>query len=172
MSFLDYTGKYVHENGNYIFQMEEMKTKQKYEIKNSSYVAMADPSIDNTFKHVFSKNKNITIALLNALLFPSSNAIKNLEYLPNEFPGFGSFDSGSIKMDILCKCILKEDYEMDVEENHYKKNENIDPYLDDGSLIINIEMQIGKGTKNDRRFIKYLRVLDKNFFIEKLWFWR
>ena len=168
MSFLDYTGKYVHENGNYIFQMEEMKTKQKYEIKNSSYVAMADPSIDNTFKHVFSKNKNITIALLNALLFPSSNAIKNLEYLPNEFPGFGSFGSGSIKMDILCKCILKEDYEMDVEENHYKKNENIDPHLDDGSLIINIEMQIGKGTKNDRRFIKYLRVLDKNFFYRKV----
>jgi hypothetical protein len=49
---------------------------------------------------------------------------------------------------------LKEDYEMDVEENHYKKNENIDSLLDNGSLIINIEMQIGKCTKNDRRFIK------------------
>ena len=80
MSFLEYTGIYEKTKGMYKFTMQA--EKQKYFLESYSFSAIADPTIDNTFKQIFLDNKSITKALLNALLFPKKNSIKEIEFLP------------------------------------------------------------------------------------------
>lgn len=158
MSFLHYSGEYSKENDKFNFIMKD--GKKEYNLLDENYIQLADPTVDNTFKQIFAQNENITMSFLNDLLFPSKNKINKIQYLPTEHPGFGPYSSGSIRMDVVCKCYLNNEDEEDESELYNETDKNI--------LIIDIEMQIGYNKSYDKRFLKYLRILDKSYCLKKV----
>ena len=166
MSFLQYTGIYEKTKGIYKFTMQG--EKQKYFLESYSFSAIADPTIDNTFKQIFLDNKSITKALLNAFLFPKKNSIKEIEFLPNEHPGIGPYSRGSIRMDVVCKCTLDSNEErMEIEESN--DEEDFPLYANGTELFIDLEIQIGYNANNiEKKFLKYVRILDKKYALNKV----
>ena len=169
MSFLEYCGKCNESDKGYEFTMRN--NKETYYVEKESILKIADPTVDNTFKQIFAENEEITKALLNAFLFPEKAKIDKIEFLPTEHPGYGLYSSGSIRMDVVCKCHLKDSDKMDIEEAEEKEKEDkkeIIPLCQDGVLIVDIEMQIGHKKTNDARFLKYVRILDKKYGLMKV----
>jgi hypothetical protein len=74
MSFLEYTGNYKKTKGLYKFIMEG--SNKQYFIELYSFSAVADPTIENTFKQIFLYNESITKALLNLFLFQAKIQFK------------------------------------------------------------------------------------------------
>jgi len=166
MSFLEYTGIYEKTKGMYKFTMQG--EKQKYFLESYSFSAIADPTIEIIFKQIFSDNKSITKALLNALLFPKNNLIKEIEFLPYEHPGIGPYNRGSIRMDVVCKCTLDSNEEgMEIEESNDK--ENFPLYNNGTELFIDLEIQIGcKANNIEKNFLRFVRILDKKYALNKV----
>ena len=158
MSFLDYSGEYSYENNEYKFLMKN--GDKNYSLVDKNYIAIADPTIDNTFKQIFALNKNITKSFLNALLYPNKDKINKIEFLSIEHPGIGLYSTGAIRMDVVVKCYLNE-------EKYEKENNSYDE-KDKNTLIVDIEMQIGYKETNDKKFLKYIRILDKNYISKKV----
>ena len=129
MSFLSFTGENEkNEDDSYAFVMEGNKGG-KWNKTYDIVFNIKNPIIDYNFEKVFGKKENITKSLLNSLLYPNSNDIIEVEFLPLELTGitpefnekvfFLSLDS--LRVDILCKCKLK--YEIKEEENIQKKED-------------------------------------------------
>ena len=146
MSFLDFTGD-SEENvdGSYTFKMKE----EDDFVDKEGYIEVTSPVIDNAFQKIFGQNENITKDLLNSIIFPNKDRIKQITFLPTNYAGpvdkKYSFDS--IRADVLCKCYLSKD-------------QNDDEELE---IIIDIEMQIEFNKDNTKRFIKYLKTLYSNY---------
>ena len=143
MSFMDYKGKcqYVYKKGLYQFTKNDNKI-----IETKEYIEIEDPTVDNTFKKIFLGDKSITISLLNSLLFPGKERIKDINFLPTENPGDGPYSRRSIRMDILCHCFLK-------------KKKNVKHFNNDEELIVDLEIEKGFKNSNDQRFLNYAKIL-------------
>ena len=171
MSFLEYCGKCNDIVKGYKFTMS--KNNKIYYLEKDSFSKIADPTIDYTFKQIFAQNEEITKALLNAFLFPENAKIYKIDFLPTEHPGYGPYSSGSIRMDVICKCHIKDSDQMDIEEAEEEEKEKEDKkeinlLCQDGVLIVDIEMQIGYKKTNDARFLKYVKILDKKYGLMKV----
>ena len=154
MSFIYFTGKCTqNDDDGFIFEMKNPKKNLHF----NSYIEIADPTVDNSFKKLFLKNEDLTKSLLNDLLFSGRERITQIQFMPNEEPGVGPFGTGSIRMDIVCKCKLTKD----------KLNKD-DHFKNETDLIINLEMQKYFKSNNDERFIKYLRSLAGNYMNIKI----
>ena len=87
MSFLSFTGENEDKkDGSYDFVMEGKKGGILIKTYNI-VVKIASPIVDNNFKQVFGKKEKITRSLLNSLLYPVTNDIIEVEFLPLELPG-------------------------------------------------------------------------------------
>ena len=66
--------------------------------------------------------------MLNSFLFPKDKKIKNIEYLPREIAKYPEnlkrYSLDSIRVDILCKCIIKKNNDIKKEENKVDDNED------------------------------------------------
>ena len=155
MSFIYYTGKCIQndDDDEFVFEMKNPAKNLKF----NSYIEIADPTVDNSFKKLFLKNEDLTISLLNDLLFSGRERITKIQFMPNEEPGMGRFGSGSIRMDIVCKCKLTKTLNKD--DDHFKNETD---------LIIDLEMQKFFKSDNDERFIKYLRALAGKYMKTKI----
>ena len=162
MSFLRFTGVVDKKDSSFIFRMNKGK-----DLIENSYINIPNPIIDNSFKQIFGKNNEITKCLLNSILYPNEEKIEKVEFLTNDLPGripkypepltLNSLDS--IRVDVLCKCFLKnEEFE---EEG--KKNNTVHMDLDNADkeyIIVDLEIQLGFSFENTKRFIKYAKELD------------
>lgn len=145
MSFLQYTGdSEIQEDGSCEFQMENENVLKDEE----GYIEVTSPAIDNTFQTIFGQNENITKDLLNSIIYPNEDRIKKVTFLPTNYSGqIGTkFSLGSIRADVLCKCVLQED-----------ENDK------DLELIVDLEMQIEFNKQNTKRFINYFKTLIPNY---------
>ena len=189
MSFLKFTGVSSKEKEHcYLFEMEGQKSQNYID----DYINVPSPIIDNNFKQVFGNNPDITRSLLNSLLYPKDNSIIKVEYLPSELSGkiaqypeqqnLNSLDS--IRVDILCKCILRNEIPDESQKDSEEKNEpeeNLDEEdekldLDEEEdflnnkiekenniIIIDLEMQMGYNIENTRIFINYAKRLNLKY---------
>jgi hypothetical protein len=71
-------------------------------------------------------------------------------------------------MDVVCKCTLDSNEEgMDIEKSD--DEEDIPLYNNGTELFIDIEMQIGyKANKTEKKFLRYVRILDKKYALNKV----
>jgi len=114
MSFLNYIGECTYDGNDLSYKFKMKKGKA---LSLDSYINIPNPIIDNMFKQVFAKNTEISKSLLNSFLYPKEESIIKVEFLPTEIPGhievfpepikLNSLDS--IRVDVLCKCTLKDD---------------------------------------------------------------
>ena len=189
--FLDYTGKVDIKHNHYTFFFNN------HEISSNDYVLVCKPTLDNTFKKIFSKEPRILKTFLNDILFPKNQRIKNVEYIKTEYPRkYLKNAIGSIRIDVGCKCELKTEnntnyndiifgddddnddlenrIDLDINENGededtvYQKMENKNSKKKE-DLVINLEMQKKFNKKNTQRFLRYIRHLDVKINSEKIW---
>lgn len=130
--FLDYTGT-VNIDKSYKFLFK------KNEISSNDYTLICKPTLDNTFKTIFSKESKILKTFLNDLLFPQNQRIKNVEYIKTKYPGkFLKNAIGSIWIDVGCKCELKNEKNDDNESyNNITFNDKDDEDYERMDLDIN-----------------------------------
>ena len=155
MSFLKFTGKNEKENNYYVFGMDGYKRKTKY----PEVIQIPSPITDNNFKQVFGKHEEIARSLLNSLLYPNSNDIIKVEYLPSELPGkideypeeAKLYSLDSLRFDVLCKCKLNDDKKEeeqiqgeDDDENDQIKEEDKDEMIDESDEYENYAKEIQK----------------------------
>ena len=149
MSFLSFTGENEkNEDDSYDFVMEGKKGGKLIKTYNI-VVKIASPIVDNNFKQVFGKKEKITRSLLNSLLYPVTNDIIEVEFLPLELPGKISeypkkvklYGLDSLRVDVLCKCKLKnekvEKKNKEDEKEQKIEEENIFELQFDSDEIIN-----------------------------------
>ena len=120
MSFLDYIGECTYDRNDLSYKFKMKKGKV---LSQDSYINIPNPIIDNMFKQVFARNTEITKSLLNSFLYPKEENIIKVEFLPTEIPGhielfpepikLNSLDS--IRVDVLCKCTLRDDAQIEKE---------------------------------------------------------
>lgn len=161
MSFLDYTGKVDPEGIYYVFDMGEKVDP----LEEAYHLNIANPTIDNCFKKIFYTKSEITKSFLNAILFPNDKRITDLKFLPTERPGEAeSYAEGSIRMDCVCKCILKP------LKKYPKENlgDDLGLYSNDTELVVDIEMQIGLKPNQDDISMGYLRALCQQYEKNKI----
>lgn len=107
-----------------------------FNCKTINYIA--DPAYDSTFKYIFGREdgKERLKDFINSIMFPNEeDEVTELTYLNNEFPKLDSKkNKGVIRADIACQ----------IETYEAKK-----PFL------INIEIQIGKGSSFSKRLFNY-----------------
>ena len=144
--FLKLSGRYVKYSGKYLFfgykgDEEQYETSEIYNVP--------DPSIDSTFKYLFThKETKILENMLNSLLFPDSPKLSDLEIIDNEVTRPGKkHNKGTFRSDIVCKAVL------------------------DGNeiIIISIEMQIGMYGDFTERLFKYNIALSYKNDFKKVW---
>ena len=131
MYFLKYTGETEQcIDGDYKFLMRDPP-----HLYVDSFIEVTSPVLDNSFQTIIGQNAEIAKDLLNSIIYPEDKKIKKIEYLKTNFPGeIGTQHSlGSIRTDVLCKCIIEGEDE----------------------LIVDLEMQIFFSRKNTLRFIKF-----------------
>jgi hypothetical protein len=124
MSFLNYTGdSEENKDGSYTFKMKQRKSL----VDKEGYIEVTSPVIDNSFQKIFGQDENITKDLLNSIIYPKKDRIKNITFLPSNYAGEinSKYSLSSLRVDVLCKCDLSKD-----------KNDK------DLELIIDLEMQI------------------------------
>ena len=176
MSFLNYTGEV--QNVNYLYHF-----KYKNAVKESSYTSfnVADPTIDNNFKKIFS-NEKLLLNFLNEILFPESKEIVKVQYTKTEFPGIsGRHSIGSKRIDVGCKCFCKNP----LNQNFMNEEDEIPSKIlieegssniseakneaeeEENAILIDLEMQIGYSEKNTERFMKYISHIDSNIISKK-----
>ena len=176
MSFLKFTGDSDDENYYRLFKMEN---EEDYK---SESINIPSPIIDNNFKQVFRNNPEITKSLLNSLIYPVHNSIDEVIIISGELPGkinkypepANTYSQDSLRADILCKCILKDEiYDeeqnnsdhqgSDDDKNQIREDGEQDNLEDKNIILIDIEMQIGSNTNTTRKFIDYAKRLDYMF---------
>ena len=150
MSFLKYTGNSeINEDGSCTFKME----KQNNLVDEDGYIEVTSPVIDNSFQQIFGHNENITKDLLNSIMYPKKDRIKELTFLSTNYAGEinAKYSLGFIRVDVLCRCDLYED----------KDDKDLE-------LIVDLEMQIEFNKENTKRFINYLKTLYSNYETKKI----
>ena len=179
-SFLEYTGKVSSDNYFYYFQMEKhIKKNNKYKnevfkICSSSYTEIFDPTIDNAFKYIFNQ-KAIIIKLLNDLLFPKKDKIKDVEFTKNDLFGQfgGKHEIGSKRVDLALKFKLYEECEENltnvISDHNDSKMDLYDGNIKKEDLVNDLEMQLDFNNKNSERFIRYVHYIDANILSKKIW---
>lgn len=161
MSFINYTGKVEPKGKKYLFRINGEPNITSY-----YFVNIANPTIDNAFKKVFYTENEITRSFLNSILFPNSNKIIKVEFLPSEMPGnYSYYSTGSIRFDCLCRCKLTG-------KKRYPKKYELDDvfglYLDEKEIIIDIEMQICSNPDLEATYFKYVNYLSKAYCKNKI----
>lgn len=144
MSFLKFTGvTYKLDDG----ESFEFKMSDGHNLIEYSMIELPSPIYDNSFKNIFGNKKNITKSFLNSIMYPSDKRIIDVTFLPTNLPGDITqlYSEGSIIADVLCKCI--------VDEGNGKHK----------VIIIDLEMQINFSKENTKRFISYLKKLNKYY---------
>ena len=101
MSFLNYTGKVYRKSNLYFYEMKNNKNP----IKTSCMTKVGNPIIDSLFKYIFLGDKDILKNFLNSILFTDEEEIKELVYIPNEYPSFSGEKYGNnlIRIDVGAK---------------------------------------------------------------------
>ena len=97
-------------------------------------IKIVDPSIDSTFKYLFAdSNTKILQNMLNSILYPDEPKLSEIEIINNEVirPNQKQ-NKGTIRSDIVCKA-----------------------KLEDKTIIITIEMQIGIHGDFTKKLLKY-----------------
>lgn len=180
--FLEYTGK---------VELDDDYKKYNFKFANNTlssedYVLICNPTLDNTFKTIFSKNTIILKSFLNDILFPNISRIRNVEYIRTEYPGkFRKNGIGSIRIDVGCKCELEkmaikdknngcifnnededykyEDYkDKDNKDEDYKKEDYKDEEDDlDYNNDIRMDIDIDEKNKKDKETV-YQKMEEKN----------
>ena len=157
MSFSNYIGKIEKVNNNFIFNMRKTP-----DLKAKYYLNIANPTIDNSFKQVFYMETEIAKSFLNSIIFPRKERIIKVTQLSSECSGeLESYSRGSAIMDYLFLCRLEE-----INENF--EEDEMELYLDDNELIVDIEMQIGINASLDNTYMKYLKKLISKYSTKKI----
>ena len=157
MSFSNYIGKIEKVNNNFIFSMRKTP-----DLKAKYYLNIANPTIDNSFKQVFYMETEIAKSFLNSIIFPRKERIIKVTQLSSECSGeLENYSRGSAIMDYLFLCRLEE-----INENF--EEDEMELYLDDNELIVDIEMQIGINASLDETYMKYLKKLISKYSTKKI----
>ena len=126
-------------NGNKKYK-KQCDCKEVYEL--------SDPSIDATFKYLFTSNKDLLADLLNSILFPERAELSHINIINGEINKPGQKQNkGTIRADIGCSA-------------KYKNEE----------IIIGIEMQLGDNEDNFKeRLLNYNAGLRLRNDLKKTW---
>ena len=130
----------------HFFVNSNKKNKKQYDCKE--VYELSDPSIDATFKYLFTSNKDLLADLLNSILFPECVELSHINIINSEInkPGQKK-NKGTIRADIGCSA-------------KYKKEE----------IIIGIEMQLGDNEDNfTERLLNYNAGLRLRNDLKKTW---
>ena len=119
--------------------------------------------------------------LLNKIIFPKSHNILKVTYLPEIVPDditkvpapIKAYGADSIRVDVLCKCTLKQNIIEDINDNYFEELEDkINKILEnefkeknkkqdeENEIIIDLELQIGFNIENTRLSLNYAKELD------------
>ena len=181
MSFLKYNGQARFNKKERVYEFE-IKDKKGIKIFNNKYlISIPNPIIDNNFRQVFGQNPDITKDLLNKIIFPKSHNILKVTYLPEIVPDditkvpapIKAYGADSIRVDVLCKCTLKQNIIEDINDNYFEELEDkINKILEnefkennikqdeENEIIIDLELQIGFNIENTRLSLNYAKELD------------
>ena len=141
MSFLNYTGKVYRKSNLYFYEMKNNKNP----IKTSCMTKVGNPIIDSLFKYIFLGDKDILKNFLNSILFTDEEEIKELVYIPNEYPSFSGEKYGNnlIRIDVGAKCKIGK-------KNKNKKLISNEDY----TILIDLEMKTGLKEEDTKRLIE------------------
>ena len=161
MSFLNYTGKVNKIANQYFYEMRNKKNR----IKTSCMTKVGNPIIDNLFKYIFLEDKKTLKNLLNSLLFTGDEEIKELEFIPNDLPSLTGekYGKNAKKIDVGAKCQIGQK----VKKKKYVRL--INNIVDNYTMIIDLEMQIGLKEEDTKRFIDYATALYSRYKTDKVW---
>lgn len=130
-------------NNSFELKLKDGESLSEPLIPNIKFV---DPSFDSVFKNIFCQGNIINnksgkerlINLLNSLIFPNEKEIRftNISYISNESNPLTIEKNGGLRFDISCKATIYDN----------KKAK---------SLMIDVEMQLGKAEYMIERFFKY-----------------
>lgn len=141
MSFLNYTGKVYRKSNLYFYEMKNNKNP----IKTSCMTKVGNPIIDSLFKYIFLGDKDILKNFLNSILFTDEEEIKELVYIPNEYPSFSGEKYGKnlIRIGVGVKCKIGK-------KNKNKKLISNEDY----TILIDLEMKTGLKEEDTKRLIE------------------
>jgi len=161
MSFLNYTGKVYRQANQYFYEMKNNKNP----LKTSCMTRIGNPIIDSLFKYVFLGDKDILKNFLNSILFTGEEEIKELAYIPNEYPSFSGEEYGknSIRIDVGAKCIIGKKFKDKNLISLYNKK------IEDYTIIIALEMQLSLKEEDTKRFIEYATTFYSRNNVEEVW---
>lgn len=138
---------YYYLNETYSFFVNGNK-KYKKQCDCKEVYELSDPSIDATFKYLFTSNKDLLADLLNSILFPERAELSHINIINGEINKPGQKQNkGTIRADIGCSA-------------KYKNEE----------IIIGIEMQLGDNEDNfTERLLNYNAGLRLRNDLKKTW---
>ena len=138
---------YYYLNETYSFFVNGNK-KYKKQCDCKEVYELSDPSIDATFKYLFTSNKDLLADLLNSILFPERAELSHVNIINGEINKPGQKQNkGTIRADIGCSA-------------KYKNEE----------IIIGIEMQLGDNEDNfTERLLNYNAGLRLRNDLKKTW---
>ena len=138
----------------FILQTQPNKFKVSYYL-NNSYVLIADPGYDASFKVLFMNNSACLQNFLNCIYFEDNNMkLTNLEYLVGDYNEIGvAYNLNNLRSDITCKAKVNMDKDLLIDiEIQINWLDNLENNLFEyGTLLRNMDTKILDSKEKEKK---------------------